>query len=73
MTLISRLRLHGFALAASALAIHFRTKADNRFDDYHEKGNLSLKSDIRRLDVQSGVALGVMQLGLGVVVFRLAF
>ena len=61
------------ALAASALAIHFRTKADNRFDNYHEKGNLSLKSDIRRLDVQSGVALGVMQLGLGVVVFRLAF
>lgn len=61
------------ALAAGALAIHLRTKADNRYDDYNEKGNLALKSDIRRLDVQSGVALGVMQLGLGVVVFRLAF
>ncbi|MDA0874903.1 MAG: hypothetical protein O3C45_07545 [Bacteroidetes bacterium] len=61
------------AMAAGALAIHFRTKADNRFNDYQEKGNLVLKSDIRRLDVQSGVALGAMQLGLGVVVFRLAF
>jgi hypothetical protein len=61
------------ALAAGALAIHFRTKADNRFEDYHRDGKISLKSDIRRLDVQSGVALGAMQLGLGVVVIRLAF
>lgn len=61
------------ALAAGALAIHFRTKADNRYDDYNREGKLDLKSDIKRLDLQSGVALGAMQLGLGVVVFRLAF
>lgn len=61
------------AFAAGALAIHFRTKADNRFDDYQVSGKESLRSDVQRLDVQSGVALGVMHAGLGVVVFRLAF
>ena len=61
------------AFAAGALAIHYRTKADNRYDDYNELGKPSLRSDIRRLDVQSGVALGVMQAGLGVVAIRLAF
>lgn len=61
------------AFAAGALAIHFRTKADNRFEDYQISGKESLRSDVQRLDVQSGVALGVMHAGLGVVVFRLAF
>lgn len=61
------------ALAAGALAVHYRTKADNRFDDFGVTGKASLRSDIRRLDVQSGVALGVMQAGLGFVAFRLAF
>lgn len=61
------------AFAAGALAVHYRTKADNRFEDYGVSGKESLRSDIRRLDVQSGVALGVMQAGLGFVAFRLAF
>lgn len=60
------------AFAAGALAVHYRTKADNRFDDYGVTGKESLRSDIRRLDVQSGVALGVMQAGLGFVAIRLA-
>ena len=61
------------AFAAGALAIHFRTKADNRFDDYQISGKESLRSDIQQFDVQSGVALGFMHAGLGIVVFRLAF
>jgi len=61
------------AFAAGALAIHFRTRADNRFSDYQKSGKESLRSDVQRLDVQSGVALGVMHAGLGIVVFRLAF
>lgn len=60
------------AFVAGALAVHYRTKADNRFDDYGVTGKESLRSDIRRLDVQSGVALGVMQAGLGFVAVRLA-
>jgi hypothetical protein len=61
------------SVVAGALAVHYRTKADNRFDDYGVSGKESLRSDIRRLDVQSGVALGAMQAGLGFVAFRLAF
>jgi len=60
------------AFIGGALSIHFRTKADNRFDDFGETGNRSLKSDIRRLDMYSGVALGVMQAGVGVIALRLA-
>ena len=61
------------AFAAGALAIHYRTKADNRFDDFNATGKPGLKSDVKRLDVQSGIALGVMQVGIGVVAIRLAF
>jgi len=60
------------AFVGGALSVRYRTKADNRFDDFSETGNPSLKSDIRRLDVYSGVALGVMQAGVGVIALRLA-
>jgi hypothetical protein len=60
------------AFSAGVLAIHYRTKADNRYQDYLQTGSASLRADIRRLDVQSGVALGTMQAGLGFVAIRLA-
>ena len=60
------------AFSAGVLAIHYRTKADNRYQDYLQTGSPSLRADIRRLDVQSGVALGTMQAGLGFVAIRLA-
>jgi hypothetical protein len=63
----------GTALVAGALAVHFRTKADNRFDTWKETGDPALKNEIKRLDVYSGVALGTMQVGIGVFAFRLAF
>jgi len=63
----------GTAIAGGILAVHFRTKADNRFDDYNETRNPALKSDVKSLDVYSGVALGAMQVGLGVVAIRLIF
>ena len=63
----------GTSIAAGMLAIHFRTKADNRFEDYLESGSPALKKRVQRLDVQSGIALGVMQVGVGVIGFRLIF
>ncbi len=60
------------AFSAGVLAIHYRTKADNRYQDYLQTGSPSMRADIRRLDVQSGVALGTMQAGLGFVAIRLA-
>ena len=63
----------GTAIAGGILAVHYRTKADNRFDDYNETRDPALKSDVKQLDLYSGVALGAMQVGLGVIAFRLIF
>jgi len=60
------------AIVGGALSVHYRTKADNRFDDFGVSGDPRLKSDIRRLDINSGVALGFMQAGVGVLALRLA-
>lgn len=61
------------AVAAGALAVHYRTKADNRYETWQETGDPALKNEIQRLDVYSGVALGTMQVGLGIFAFRLVF
>ncbi|NQV73875.1 hypothetical protein HQ496_12190 [bacterium] len=63
----------GTSVVAGILAIHFRTKADNRFEDFLESGSPALKKSVQRLDVQSGLALGAMQIGVGVIAFRLVF
>ncbi|MDA1028777.1 MAG: hypothetical protein O3B41_06975 [Bacteroidetes bacterium] len=63
----------GASLLAGAAAIHFRTKADSRFNSYLETGSPRIKREIKQLDLKSGMALGVMQIGLGVIAFRLIF
>ncbi len=63
----------GAVIAGGILAVHFKTKADNRFDDYNTTRNPALKSNVKQLDLYSGVALGTMQVGLGVLAFRLIF
>ena len=63
----------GTALAAGALAVHFKTKADHRYDRYRETGDPSLRPTIERLDTYSGIALGVSQAGLGLFAIRLIF
>ncbi len=62
----------GSALAAGALAVHFKFEADRRFDRYQETGDPDLRPDIKRYDIYSGVALGVMQAGIGIFAIRLA-
>jgi len=63
----------GVAVAGGILAVHYKTKADNRYDAYNETRSPRLKSEVQRLDVYSGVALGAMQVGLGVLAIRLVF
>lgn len=62
----------GTALVAGALAVHFKFEADERFDRYQETGDPDLRRGIKRYDVYSGIALGVMQAGVGVFAIRLA-
>lgn len=61
------------AAAAGALAVHYRTKADNRFRQWEESGDPAVKDRVQQLDVYSGVSVGAMQVGLGVFAFRLIF
>ena len=63
----------GTAAAAGVVAVHYKFKADRRFETYQETGDPSLRPDIERYDVYSGVALGVMQAGLGLFAIRLIF
>lgn len=62
----------GTALAAGAVAVHYKFKADDLYDEYEQSGEPSLRPRIHHFDVRSGVALGVMQLGIGVFAIRLA-
>jgi hypothetical protein len=61
----------GVAGASAAAGIHYKFKADRRYEVYQTSGDPSLRPEIKRLDVRSGVALGVMQAALGVLVVRL--
>jgi len=61
----------GTALAAGALAIHFKTKADHRFDQYKKTGDPSFRHVVNRFDTLSGISLGVSQAGLGLFALRL--
>lgn len=59
------------ALAAGALAVHYKFKADNRFDDYTITGNPDLQSSINRYDDYSTASLIVMEAGIAVFAIRL--
>jgi hypothetical protein len=59
------------ALVGGAVAVHYKFKADRRYDEYTETTDPALRSDIRRFDTYSAVGLGAMQTGVGVFAIRL--
>ncbi len=59
------------ALVAGAVAVHFKRKADARYDIYRVTGDPTLRPVIRDYDTKSGVAAGVMQAGVTVFAVRL--
>ena len=59
-------------VAAGVMAVHYKFKADRIDDTYRETGDPTLRPRIARLDDYSGAALGVMQVGLGVLAIRFA-
>ena len=63
----------GTSVVGGLLAVHYKTKADKLYDEYKESKDIGLKPDIEQFDLYSGVALGAMQVGLGVLAFRLIF
>ena len=62
----------GAGLGAGVLSIHYKFKADRRYDRYVETTDPTLRDEIRSYDVRAGVALGAMQVGVGFFALRLA-
>lgn len=62
----------GLAVASAALSVHYKFKADALYDRYEETGDPSLRARIDALDTRAAVALGSMQVGLGIFAIRLA-
>ncbi|MEM0964322.1 MAG: prenyltransferase, partial [Bacteroidota bacterium] len=63
------------ALAAGAVAVHFKFRADSVDDRYRsetspERGDEALLDEALRLDRYSAAALGAMQVGVGVLALR---
>ncbi len=61
----------GVAIASGVMAVRFKTKADRRYARYEESGDPVLRPGFERYDTYSAIALGTMQVGLGVLAIRL--
>lgn len=57
-------------VAAGVAAVHYKFKADRLDDTYRDTGDPALRPRIARLDDYSGLALGLMQINLGVLAIR---
>ena len=63
----------GLIVAGGALAVHFKFEADDKYGEYLVTADSETKHEVDRLDRLSYVALGGVQVGLGILVYRLAF
>lgn len=58
------------AVTAGAVTVHYKFKADRLNDRYQETGDPTLRPRVATLDDRAGIALGVMQVGLGTLAIR---
>lgn len=63
----------GLIVAGGVLAVHFKFAADHRYEEYLMTADKETKAEVDRLDRLSYAALGGLQLGVGILVYRLAF
>ena len=61
----------GIGVAAGVLSVHYKFKADRQYAAYQETGDPALRPSFERYDDRAGIALGVMQVGVGVFALRL--
>ncbi|MEM1055846.1 MAG: hypothetical protein AAGI52_09980 [Bacteroidota bacterium] len=69
--------LGALAVAAGAVAVHYKFQADAADDAYRQpqslsRGEITLLNDAKRFDTLSGVALGVSTTSLGILALRFA-
>lgn len=65
------LTIAGATVAAGAVAVHYKMKADRLYDRYEDTTDPELRPNIKRYDTYSAIALGGMQVGVGVFALRL--
>ena len=61
----------GLALTAGAVSVYYKFKGDDLYDVYARSGDPTLRPEFERYDTYSAVALGAMQVGIGVFAIRL--
>jgi hypothetical protein len=60
------------ALGAGAVAVYYKFKGDDAYDEYAARGgDPALRDGFERYDTYSAIALGAMQVGIGVFAIRL--
>lgn len=59
------------AVAATAVSIHYKFKADDAYEEYLATGDPGLRPTFERYDRRALIALGVGQVGLGIFAVRL--
>ncbi|MFA3781868.1 hypothetical protein ABRY23_02240 [Melioribacteraceae bacterium 4301-Me] len=62
--------LLGTATVFGATAAFFKIKADNKYDNYLQTKDVSIYDDVKRLDLYSGIALSLLQINIGYLVYK---
>jgi hypothetical protein len=65
--------LMGSAVALGATAAYFKLKADKNYDKYQETKDKMYLDKTNRQDIYSGIALGLLQINFGVLVYYFVF
>jgi hypothetical protein len=63
----------GLAATAGVATVHYKFRADRAYDRYLQTGDPALRDVVNRNDLRAAVALGAMQVGVGVFTLRLVF
>ncbi len=61
----------GLALTAGVVSAYYKFEGDDIYDEYVETGDPALRPEFERYDTYSAIALGAMQVGIGVFAVRL--
>lgn len=62
--------LLGSAAALGATAAYFKIQADDKYNDYIRSKNPSVLDEVDRLDLYSGIALGLLQVNFGYLIYK---
>lgn len=63
--------LIGTAIVFGGIAAYTKTVADKKYDDYLVTENPALLTETNRMDIISGVALGLMEINIGYIIYKL--